>query len=192
MTSFLHRIIFYKYIFLYIYFSFILWLLIIIDHHWSVCVFPSLPSPDQRDPDHFCPVLSRWPCFPVTDRTHSLWHQLEETDHSKQNHKTNTIQSWDWGGAKHPAPCDQFPSANFSPQRNEKKNLQHISLSARSVLLLNNQRLRNLLEPHVEIASCLNWIDECIVTAIVFVCLFLFFYLLFYWAIKCMSKGKVK
>lgn len=61
------------------------------------------------------------------------------------------------------------------------------------MLLLNNQRLRNLLQPYVEIALCLNWIDECIVTAIVFlfVCFFFFLFIMLY-DIKCMSKGKVK
>lgn len=75
-------------------------------------------------------------------------------------------------------------SCKFSPE----KSFKHISLSARSVLLLNNQRLCNLLQLFVEIALCLNWIDECIVTAIVFVS----FFSIYYDIDKTMSKGKVK
>lgn len=146
-----------------------------------------LLSTDQADTDHFCPVRVGDLASPVTDSIHSLSQQLEETEHLKQNYKTNTIQSLRLKKSQMSSSLWPTSICKFLPTQ---KNLQHIS--ARSVLLLNNRRRRNLLQPYVEIALCLNWVDECIVTATVFVCLFLFFYLLCYWAIKCVSKGKAK
>lgn len=112
---------------------------------------------------------SWWPCFPVTDRTHSLWPQLEETDHLKQKLRVQHNPVLRFKKKKKTArrPAWNFHLQIFLPTRKKerKKKPQHISLSARSVSLLNNQRLRNLLQPYVEIALCLNWIDECIVTA---------------------------
>ncbi len=144
-----------------------MWLLII--ELWPLCF--SLPSPpDQSDPDHFCPV---W----VGDLA-SQWRTgltVCDTNWRRQTTWSETTTQSDPEIEEEPSvrlPATSFHLQNFSPT---KKN-QHISPSARSVLLLNNQRLRNLLQPYVEIALCLNWIDECIVTAIVFVCLFLFFF----------------
>lgn len=148
----------------------------------SMCKVSSLPpapflSPDQREPDNFC-HLRQWPCFlALTDRTHTLWHQSEKTDHSKQN-QTKAVWSWGCSRAKPLALYDHVFICKILPT---KKN-PYISLSARSVLLLNNQRLCNLLQQYVEIALCLNWIDECIVTAVVIVCLFFLFIML--WSYK--------
>lgn len=118
------------------------------------------------------------------DRTHTLWHQSEKTDHSKQN-QTKAVRSWDCSRAKPLALCDHVFICKILPT---KKN-PYISLSARSVLLLNNQRLCNLLQQYVEVALCLNWIDECIVTAVFIVCLFFLFITL--WSYK-VYKGKIR
>ena len=137
-----------------------------------VCIFSPFLSPDQRQPDYFC-HLRQWPCFlALTDRTHTLWHQSEKTDHSKQSQTKAVRGSWDCSRATSLALCDHVFICKILPA---KKN-PYISLSARSVLLLNNQRLCNLLQQYVEIALCLNWIDECIVTAVVIVCLFFSIY----------------
>lgn len=75
-------------------------------------------------------------------------------------------------------PSVQLPVTSFLPQISphlKEKILSTYHRLQEVLLLLTNQRLCNLLQPIVEIALCLNCIDKCIVTATVFVCLFLFF-----------------
>lgn len=137
------------------------------------CASP-FPSPDQSNPDHFCPVwvgdlASQWQTgLTVRDtnwRRQTTWSETT-TQSNPEIEEEPSVQ----------LPATSFHLQNFSPPR--KISTYH--RLQRSVLLLNNQRLRNLLQPYVEIALCLNWIDECIVTAIVFVCLFLFFFPIYY------------
>lgn len=147
-----------------------------------ISVSPFL-SPDQRDPDHFCPVWvgdlpSQW----QTGLTVCDTNWRRQTTWSKTTRLTQSNPKIE------EEPSFQLPATSFhlqiSPHK-EKKD-QHISLSARSVLLLNNQRLRNLLQPYVEIALCLNWIDECIVTANCF-CLSVSFFSSIYYVTELWS-----
>lgn len=136
-----------------------------------VIVYPPFLCPDQRDPDHFCRSRQRPRFLAVTHRTHTLWHQLEETDHLKQTQETRAVPSGDRGRAEPLALCDHVFICKNSPHE-EKIRTYHC---LQEVCCFWTIRLCNLLRRCVEIASCLNWIDECIVTAVVFVCLFFFF-----------------
>lgn len=147
-------------------------------YHWSFCLvvfcfqidvmrsisvsFDSvnLVFSDRQDSQFVTPV----------GRRQTTWSRTSPT---QSNH---TIEVWCRGEFSSLKPVS---ICKFAPTRKKKKP-QHISLSARSLLLLNNQRLCNLLQPDLEIALCLNWIDECIVTAIVSVCPFLFFFPIYY------------
>lgn len=144
-----------------------------------------------------CVRQSWWPCFPRADRTCSLWHRFEKTDHLKQN--STVKQSWDWrklASAQLPVKTSRIDKQLSAHQRKSSIEApqQHIPPSASRVPQLYNQRL-SVATPstlYVEVALCLNWIDECIVTAIVFFFhLFIIFsYLLCYWAVSLCWKGK--
>lgn len=91
-----------------------------------------------------CVRQNWWPCFPRADRTHSLWHRFEKTDHLKQN--STVKQSWDWrklASAQLPVKTsriDKQLSAHLRKSSIEAPQ-QHISLSASRVPQLYNQRL---------------------------------------------------
>lgn len=85
-------------------------------HSWSVYFSPPL-SRSKRSRSFLSRFEVGWSCFPVTGLTVCDTNWRRQTTWSKTMRLTNTIQSYDWGRAKRPAPCDQFPSANFSPQR---------------------------------------------------------------------------
>lgn len=130
-------------------------------YNWaSTCSYflPPFLCPDQRDPDNFCHLRQRPRFLAATDRTHTLWHQLEETDHLKQTHETRAVPSGDRRRAKPLALCDHVFTCKILPT---KKN-SYISLSARSVLLLNNQTLQS---PPTVCGNCLvpklNWRMHC-------------------------------
>lgn len=144
-----------------------------------------------------CVRQSWWPCFPRADRTQSLWHRFVKTDHLKQN--STVKQSWVWrklASAQLPVKTSRIDKQLSAHQRKSSIEApqQHISPSASCVPQLYNQRL-SVATPstlYVEVALCLNWIDECIVTAIVFFP-FVCYVFLFIMLLNCKSvfKGKV-
>lgn len=115
--------------------------------------FPLL-SADQTDPDHFFQSESVT-SLPGSDRQDSHFVTPIRGDRPLEakppNYNDPVLRLKEEPRVQRP--CDPVSIRKFYPPA--KKN-QHISLSARSILLLNNQRLCNLLRQCVEIASCLN------------------------------------
>lgn len=115
--------------------------------------FPLL-SADQPDPDHFFQSESVT-SLPGSDRQDSHFVTPIRGDRPLEakppNYNDPVLRLKEEPRVQRP--CDPVSIRKFYPPA--KKN-QHISLSARSILLLNNQRLCNLLRQCVEIASCLN------------------------------------
>lgn len=116
--------------------------------------FPLL-SADQTDPDHFFQSESVT-SLPGSDRQDSHFVTPIRGDRPLKakppNYNDPVLRLKEEPRVQRP--CDPVSIRN-PPSPPAKKN-QHISLSARSILLLNNQRLCNLLRQCVEIASCLN------------------------------------
>lgn len=91
--------------------------------------------------------------------------------------------------------------SNFLPTR-EKKYIKHKSPSAHIAVCkpraaaVQSETVATPSTLYVEVALCLNWIDECIVTAIFFFpffcfCLFVFFLFIMLLSCKSMFKGKI-
>lgn len=120
--------------------------------------FPHFLSPDQREPENFC-HLRQWPCFlALTDRTHTLWHQSEKTDHSKQT-PTKAVRSWDCSGAKPLALCDHVFICKISPH---KEKSVHITVCKKCVA---SEQSETLQSPPTVCGNCLvpklNWRMHC-------------------------------
>lgn len=102
-------------------------------YNWaSTCSYFSPPflCPDQRDPDNFCRLRQRPRFLAVTHRTHTLWHQLEETDHLKQTHETRAVPSGDRGRAEPLARCDHVFICKNSPH---EEKFVHITVCKKCV-----------------------------------------------------------
>ena len=94
---------------------------------------------------------------------------------------------------RNPASSSLWPVSIRKNSPHKEKPSAHITVCKKCVASEQSET-RNLLKPCVEIASCLNWIDECIVKQqlfFLFVCLFFF---LFIYVIELLSvclKGKL-
>lgn len=143
-------------------------------------------SPDQSDPDHFGPVsdlASQW----QTGLTVCDTNWRRQTTWSKTTRLTQSNPKIE------EEPSVQLPVTSFHLQispRKEKPSA-HITVCKKCVA---SEQSETSQSPATVCGNCLvpklNWRMHCNSKLFLFVCFF-FIYLLCYWTIKCMSKGKV-